>query len=105
MKTAKKICAVILSVILLLNGCAMQNLIVISESETGGEVSRAQYVQMIYDNDGLEGSASNSPYFTDVDESNEFFNQFNRAMNGAILSKPMKAWRSIPKTVLQTDLP
>lgn len=74
MKTAKKICAVILSVILLLNGCAMQNLIVISESETGGEVSRAQYVQMIYDNDGLEGSASKIPYFTDVDESNEFFN-------------------------------
>lgn len=74
MKTAKKISAVILSVILLLNGCTMQNLIVISESETGGEVSRAQYVQMIYDNDGLEGSASKSPYFTDVDESNEFFN-------------------------------
>ena len=66
MKIFKKLTVVVLSVILLLNGCALQNALVVSETETGGEVSRAQYVKMIYDGTNLNKSLSSTPFYSDV---------------------------------------
>lgn len=75
MKIFKRLTVVVLSVILLLNGCALQNALVVSETETGGEVSRAQYVKMIYDGTNLNKSLSSTPFYSDVNKNNEFFNE------------------------------
>ena len=37
-----------------LNGCALQNTIIINEKITGGEISQAQFIQMVYDGEGIE---------------------------------------------------
>lgn len=65
--------SIALSIAIFLNGCSSSKTIIVSETETGGEISRAQFVQMVYDNDMMEGCLNKTPYYSDVNDSNDYF--------------------------------
>ena len=49
------IISVLLCVTFILSSCSFNQTIDIDESRTGGEVSRAEFVQMVYDNEKIDG--------------------------------------------------
>ena len=72
----KKFVAIVLAISIitaLLNGCSLLRKTTVSETQTGGEVSRAEFVQMVYDNFAFDGCKSTEHYYDDVTSDNQNF--------------------------------
>jgi hypothetical protein len=76
----------------------------LNEKITGGEISQAQFIQMVYDGEGIEGYQSNKPYFSDVYSLHENFAVIQDCFEWEIIKQTNNEKSFIPQIVLQIIL-